>query len=49
MKMWRKALRNGGLKFVLRGKKMKGKWTLVRMGGKFRRCEEAELAVDQRA
>ncbi|MEO7028269.1 MAG: DNA ligase D [Acidobacteriaceae bacterium] len=27
-------LRDGGLKFTLRGSKMKGKWTLVRMGGK---------------
>lgn len=27
-------LRNGSLKFVLHGTKMKGKWALVRMGGK---------------
>jgi bifunctional non-homologous end joining protein LigD len=27
-------LRDGALKFVLRGAKMKGKWALVRMGGK---------------
>src|SRR6202522_4405274 len=27
-------LRMGSLKFILHGKKMKGKWTLVRMGGK---------------
>lgn len=27
-------LRDGGLKFVMNGTKMKGKWTLVRMGGK---------------
>ncbi len=27
-------LRDGSLKFTMRGSKMKGKWTLVRMGGK---------------
>src|SRR5580698_2730467 len=27
-------LRDGSLKFVMHGTKMKGKWTLVRMGGK---------------
>src|SRR6202046_4830756 len=27
-------LRDGSLKFVMHGRKMKGKWTLVRMGGK---------------
>lgn len=27
-------LRDGSLKFVMNGKKMRGKWTLVRMGGK---------------
>src|ERR1700744_6271776 len=29
-----KALRDGSLKFVMHGTKMKGKWTLVRMGGR---------------
>src|SRR5882724_12559737 len=28
-------LRDGSLKFVLHGTKMKGKWTLIRMGGKW--------------
>ncbi len=28
------ALRNGSLKFILHGEKMKGKWALIRMGGK---------------
>ena len=28
------ALRAGSLKFILRGEKMKGKWALIRMGGK---------------
>jgi bifunctional non-homologous end joining protein LigD len=28
------ALRTGSLKFILRGKKLKGKWALIRMGGK---------------
>src|SRR5260370_18815658 len=27
-------LRTGSLKFILHGKKMKGKWALIRMGGK---------------
>jgi bifunctional non-homologous end joining protein LigD len=29
-----KALRSGSLKFILHGEKMKGKWALIRMGGK---------------
>jgi bifunctional non-homologous end joining protein LigD len=29
-----KGLRDGSLKFVMHGKKIKGRWTLVRMGGK---------------
>jgi bifunctional non-homologous end joining protein LigD len=28
-------LRNGSLKFIMHGTKMKGKWALIRMGGKF--------------
>src|SRR6201997_322237 len=28
------ALRSGSLKFILRGEKLKGKWALIRMGGK---------------
>jgi bifunctional non-homologous end joining protein LigD len=28
-------LRTGNLKFILHGEKMKGKWALIRMGGKF--------------
>ena len=35
-----KAYRNGSLKFVLHGKKLQGKWMLVRKGGK--RADESE-------
>ncbi len=34
-------LRDGSLKFVMHGTKMKGKWALIRMGGK---CGEGEAS-----
>ena len=40
-------LRDGSLKFVMHGTKMKGKWALIRMGGKAAQGTEAKLAADQ--
>jgi bifunctional non-homologous end joining protein LigD len=36
-------LKSGSLKFILHGKKLKGKWALIRMGGK---AANAQLAAD---
>ena len=40
-------LRDGSLKFVMNGTKMKGKWTLVRMGGKAANEKQTQLAAHQ--
>ncbi|WP_354677445.1 DNA ligase D [Cupriavidus plantarum] len=40
--------RDGKLKFELRGEKMQGHWTLVRMGGKRQRDQDAWLLIKER-
>ena len=42
-----KGLAEGNLKFELHGKKLKGKWVLVRMRGHGERPDKAKLAFDQ--
>lgn len=42
------AYRDGKLKFALRGEKLQGHWTLVRMGGKRQRDQDAWLLIKER-